>query len=118
MSEFQLDDVRVIKLTTGEVVIGFQGATTNDLDENPELDNYLIVRFPYQVDCKVLEREQNSPSFGISCYRWMPFIQDDALLIQKHNVIAIGIPDDDLLGVYTNLIEMMVFGMVSDGDEN
>lgn len=118
MTEFQLDDVRVIKLTTGEVIIGFQGSTADDLHENPELDNYVIMRFPHQVECKVIENEDSEPSFGISCFRWMPFIQDDALIIQKPNIIAIGIPDDDLLGVYANLIQMMVFEAVGDGNEN
>lgn len=120
MSELQLDDVRVIKLTTGEVIIGFQGSTADDLNESPELDNYVIMRFPHQVECKVIENdsETGGPSFGISCFRWMPYIQDDALIIQKPNIIAIGIPDEDLLSVYANLIQMMVFDIVSDGTEN
>lgn len=118
MSEYELDDVRVIKLTTGEVVIGFQGSTLESLEENPELDNYLIIRLPYEVETDVTENESGNVSFGVSCYRWMPFIQDDSLLIQKQNIIAIGMPDDDLLGLYTNLIEMMVLGMVGDGEEN
>lgn len=120
MSDFQLDDVRVIKLTTGEVIIGFQGSTSDDLHENPELDNYIIIRLPHQVECKVIENDGNpdGPSFGISCFRWMPYIQDDALIIQKQNIIAIGIPDEDLLGVYANLIQMMFFETIGDGSEN
>lgn len=118
MSEYSLDDVRVIKLTTGEVIIGFQGSTIDDLDENPELDNYIVVRYPYEVQCKMTEKKGQQPSFTINCFRWMPYIQDDALIVQKPNVIAIGIPDEDLLECYTSLIEYMVLGTVGDGDEN
>lgn len=117
MVELMLDDVRVVKLTTGEVVVGFQGSMREDLDENPELDNYIVLQHPYVVDCGVVEQPQSQSSFAINCYRYMPFIQDDALLIQKHNIIAIGIPDEPLIHCYSSLIEM-AFGMVEDEEEN
>jgi hypothetical protein len=117
MVELLLDDVRVIKLTTGEVVVGFQGTMGDDLDENPELDNYIVLQHPYVVDCGVINKDDPQTSFAINCYRYMPYLQDEALLIQKHNIIAIGTPDDSLIHCYSTLIEM-AFGMVEDGDEN
>jgi hypothetical protein len=117
MVELLLDDVRVVKLTTGEVVVGFQSSMREDLEENPELDNYIVLQHPYLVECGVINKSETQPSFAINCYRYMPFIQDDAILIQKHNIIAIGIPDDSLIHCYGSLIEM-AFGMVEDVEEN
>lgn len=117
MVELLLDDVRVVKLASGEVIVGFQGTMGEELDDNPELDNYIILQHPYVVDCGVIDKGNSQPSFAINCYRYMPYIQDEALLIQKHNIIAIGTPDDSLIHCYGSLIEM-AFGMVEDEEEN
>jgi hypothetical protein len=118
MGELQLDDVRVVKLVTGDTIIGFQELATNELHETPELDNYIIVRYAHQVECDPVEDDNGELSFKINCFRWMPYIQDDALIIQKRNIIAIGMPDDNLLGCFTDLLQMSMFGFEGEGQEN
>jgi hypothetical protein len=118
MTHFELDEIRVIKITTGEIIIGFQANFSEELQHNPELDNYLVVHNPYQVEYHVEEKEAENSNFIVNCFEWMPFLEDDALLIQKHNIIAIGIPDEHLLTLYTNLLQLRVFDGNSDESEN
>lgn len=118
MSELQLEDVRVIKISTGETLIGFLQALSDELEDNPQLDNYVLVRSAYKVEYEVSRDENGEPNMIVDCVKWMPFVQDDALLIQKHNIIATGVADNDLLNCYANLIEIEVFGTYQDEEEN
>jgi hypothetical protein len=118
MSELELDDVRTIKLVTGETIIGFQELATNELHETPELDNYIIIRYAHQIECDPVEGDDGEMSFKINLFRWMPYIQDDALILQKRNIIAIAMPDDNLLGCFTDLLQMSMFGFETEGEAN
>lgn len=113
MSEFDIENIRVVKLSTGEVIIGFQGILSDQLAENPELDNYNLIRNPYQVDISVLDEEQ-PPAYQINCHRWMPIIEDDVILIQKHHIIAIGMPDDNILNCYVQLLQLEMVGEIEE----
>lgn len=120
MIEFKLEDIRVLKLSTGEVILGFYETIEEEQAKAESMQGYIIVRHPYQIAYDIAEDTKNDTDlrFKISCFRWLPFIQDDSLLLQKASIMGIALPEDEILVSYSDLLHAQFSENVEDGQEH
>lgn len=107
MNHINLENARVLKLATGESVIGIWEAFGDDAKNKGNVERFAILRDPYQIErSEFVSSDGDTTKYEIQCFEWMPFIKDNSLLIQKNTIIAIAMPDDVLLGCYSGLLQM------------
>lgn len=108
------DDIKVVKLVSGKTIIGFQIASSiEELHETPELDSYIVIQYPYEIEC---DPKIDEEKFSINLFRFMPYLLDDSFLIRKNNIEILGSPDDDMMNCYMMMLQAQLFGSNHDPD--
>lgn len=92
--ETQFDSTRMLKLTSGDTVVG------EVVDENTA---EITLVWPMELTISLI-RVNNTLLPMIGLYRWGPGIKDDTVTIQKKNCIYVHDCDEDLNASYYNLI--------------
>lgn len=96
-------NLRVIKLTTGEEIIGtvVDGINEASEDENYTLDNLIFVTNPMKI---VSEYDSKSKVHALYLIDWIPSIADNTLPIDKQKILTLGTPNKDLESHYIDII--------------
>lgn len=111
--QVNFDDVRVIKLVSGETVIGF---SDEDLDEEFirfDDEDFLILEHGYSVDYRWESGKEEG--FILTLSKWMPFIDKDTLVLRRESIIAVGFPEKELLESYITLLHQEFGEALDDG---
>jgi hypothetical protein len=85
--------VSVIHMSTGSTIVS----------EVHEVGPILIAKNPIAITIRTME-DDTEMVYG---YSFLPYMEKETMAINRHHVVAIGVPNDSLLKYYNNMIEGM-----------
>lgn len=117
MEDLHDEYLRIFHLVTGETVIGYNMPIETSTDDS-EVDDFVCVHYPYKILTVKTEDPEHpgNQHFDIELHRWIPCVLDHALLIRKNNIVALGKPDEDMVGCYSNLLQQELLISIDEED--
>lgn len=95
--------IKVIKLTTGDEIIGIvqDGRDLESEESGYTVENLLFVTAPLKVISRYDEAQR---AHSLYLTDWVPAIGEDTLPLDKRNILTLGNPNTDLESHYYELI--------------
>lgn len=95
--------IKVIKLTTGDEIIGIvqDGRDLESGEDGYTVENLLFVTAPLKVFSKY---DETLKAHSLYLTDWVPAIGEDTLPLDKRNILTLGNPNVDLESHYYELI--------------
>jgi len=95
--------LKVLKLTTGEELIGIvqDGRDVTDAEDGYTHDNLLFITGPLKINC-TYDKEARAHSIYLS--DWVPAISEDMLPLDKNKILTLGRPTQELEEHYYELV--------------
>lgn len=111
-----LPGIRVLKLITGEEIIGvlYDGADETSQDEEKNYEHLFFIRGPMKVNYDYDEVRQSQIMF---LTEWIPAIVDDVMAIEKNRIVTFGNPTETLEQYYCDLMLVNIDNMVDESEK-
>lgn len=108
--------LKVIKLVSGEEIIGTvqDGRDFPPTEDGYSSDDLVFVTCPMKI---ISTYDQITRAHALYLSDWIPSIGEDTMVISKHQIITLGLPNSEIERHYTEIVMLATMNQASAQEE-
>ena len=103
-----LEEIRMVRLLSGEEVFGIIGSAKDSDGKKLSLDEEIAIHKPMVLQVAPQENQKDPERVNMAFIPWLPMCVDQVFNIPRRNILVIGIPLSEIVDHYKRVTSPII----------